>query len=159
MPKLSITNTTRQFHDFFFRVPERAQLLGPISIPPGATRVVHDGSPQDIAYIIDAQKQYGIKSMAEALRANSEVNTLVYSVDDMPKVDDVKEVDATNGSVKDDRAAADRVNQSIAEAVSPAVQQANKGAVVAKTESEVIKQPSAPGDVAVSVQKVVVENK
>ena len=85
MPELYVGNVSKQIQVFAYRVPERQGVItqnipigGQIRVSPNGTLV--DLAPQEIDYIIDQHRAYGIRSVDDSKECNSPFNGLIYSI-------------------------------------------------------------------------------
>lgn len=86
MAQLYIANTTQQFHDFTYTVPERRSTITQRIDPGGQIRISANNShltPMDIEAIYEQHKPYGLVEMAEVGVKSNEgmLCPLVASVD------------------------------------------------------------------------------
>ena len=82
---LFIANTTKQDHDFIFRIPESKRTYHQM-IRAGQQTKVHTGTKVAIDSIVDQHARYGLKPAAEVLNGRGFVG-LCYSTDVPVKMD------------------------------------------------------------------------
>ena len=82
MSTLYVANTTRQFHDFVYRIPGAGARVRVQKIPPGEQVRIHekDAPPQEIDSIVEQHSRYGLLPVAEIDRRRPYVG-LCYSID------------------------------------------------------------------------------
>lgn len=82
MSTLYVANTTKQFHDFVYRVPGSSERVRVQKIPPGEQVRIHekDAPPQEIDGIIKQHSRYGMLPVAEIDRRRPYIG-LAYSID------------------------------------------------------------------------------
>lgn len=143
MTTLYVANCTKQIHDFVFRRPEAMNTSAPVSIPPGQQReIARNLSVQDVDYIINQHRAYGMRSEREALLERTFVG-LCYSLDKPVTVNTLLERLTSNDAFLRENASEIRKGTAaaIADKLQSNIQQSGQPGQVERVEVEVVEQP------------------
>lgn len=156
MPKLFIANLSKQHQHFLYRLPE-APSTRTQDISIGA-QVMLPGemSTDDVAYVVEHHRTYGLKSVEEARRIKG-FTGLVYSIDKPVNLDDKGFVDEVQGS--NDETLTERSNtrrEQTTAAISERLREVGAGtrAPLQRTEVEQVEETEGTPQVAVGVEAV-----
>lgn len=141
MTTLFVGNTTKQHHDFHFRLPESSKLIN-LPIPAGTQiRVLTDASEEDCMAVVDQHKRYGLIAEKDAKRAKNFVGML-FSLDKPITLQSLKLVFEYNQEVLKEKA------QKNLETVGAATKEKldeisrdGEGSGLPRVELEVVEQP------------------
>lgn len=86
MTALFIANTTKQRHEFNYRMPESNRVFMQPIDPGHQMKILNDGSEVEIDYIVKQHAKYGLVSQEEAAKARGRYIGLVYSLGSPVKV-------------------------------------------------------------------------
>ena len=151
MAKLFVANTSQQFADFIYRVPESTQTSPPLKIRPGEQILVLDAPGHVIDYIVEQHRVYGVKHHHEV--NTQSFNGLVYSIDEPVKLDTIFLAEEANDEVLSNKGSEIRQNQ--VAALSNALDLATDGNLSGLT-VEVIEE-TKPGQTAEVAETISIE--
>lgn len=137
MTHLFIANTTKQYVDFMYRIPEEKILRGPDRIAPGSQMIVGGNLSLDVVHHIIAQHE-----KVSNLRAAGEVKNiktytgLLYSIDKPVPLDNILVLFNKNDEYLDETAEERREDAAAAIAAATQSRVQDAGVRVARTEIE-----------------------
>lgn len=147
MPYLYIANTTKQHHDFAYRLPEALDLRYETIRAGSQARLPIELSHDVITGIVKQHERYGLKNVAD-LQGNRDFVGLVYSIDKPVKLDRILETFEQNDTVLNKKGEERRettaaaISQEMSDVISEG------GGNVSRTEVEVIEDTKGKPGVA-----------